>query len=114
MKRRMVTNIMHSACNLLTFPLNRVEFGMKRKKNMPADQRIDLYGVMVPVSVLQANRKFSDMNVGEILEIRNCDPETLAIFFKVIPKNAYVLLSDRKTREPSSLNRIRIKKQRRF
>jgi len=87
---------------------------MKRKKTMATDQRIDLYGVMVPVSVLQANRKFSDMNVGEILEIRNCDRETLAMFLKLLPKNAYVLLSDRKTREPSSLNRIRIKKQRRF
>ncbi|MDY6833050.1 MAG: hypothetical protein SWC96_14630 [Thermodesulfobacteriota bacterium] len=87
---------------------------MKRKKSMTADQQIDLYGVMVPVSVLQANRKFSDMNVGEVLEIRNCDRETLALFLKVIPKNACVLLSDRKTREPSSLNRIWIKKQRRF
>lgn len=83
---------------------------MRRKKNMRPGHQIDLSGLMVPVSVLQANQKFREIKTGETLEMLNCNHETLKMFLQVIPETAYELLSDRKMRETSSLYRIRLKK----
>ncbi len=81
-----------------------------RKKDQRPSHRIDLSGFMVPVAVLQADQKFREMKIGEVLEMLNCNHETVRIFLRLFPKTAYELLSDEKMLGSSSLYRILLRK----
>jgi len=40
---------------------------------MEADVKLDCYGVLCPVPIIQTNRKLRGMKVGEVLEITSTD-----------------------------------------
>ena len=74
--------------------------------------KIDLIGFMAPVAVLHADQEFRRMKAGEVLELLNCNHETMRMFLRLFPKSSYELLSDEKMHRSSSLYRILLKKTR--
>lgn len=71
---------------------------------------IDLGGLIAPVATLQAVQKFREMEIGEGLEMKNCNHETKTMVLRFFPKSSYQLLHEKKMRGKSFLSRVMIRK----
>jgi TusA-related sulfurtransferase len=58
------------------------------------NMQIDLGSGMAPVSTLLAIKAFREMQIGETLVIKNCNPETMQMILKCFRESSYELLTE--------------------
>ena len=58
------------------------------------DYTIDVNGEYSPFTLLKISQVFRKMTPGDMLEIRECDPETCSDVFRILPSEACRLISD--------------------
>ncbi len=56
--------------------------------------QIDLGSEMAPVSTLLAIKAFREIQLGETLVIKNCNPETIQMILRFFPESSYELLAE--------------------
>lgn len=69
--------------------------------------RLDIQGVMVPISLLKITQAFREIKTGEILEILSDDPDTREDLFRVLKIFHYQLIN---IQEKNSSYCIQLKK----
>ena len=74
--------------------------------------KLDLRGVLIPLTLLKVTQTFRELEPGETLEILWSDPETPKGLFKVLPAASYELLSMDEIGKANPYFRLRLEKKR--